>query len=321
MAAMLWMAWLIAPLASLSASALVQAEETYPRAEMLVEVEELIRATPDARASSYLILDARPRKKYEENHIPGALWVDTEQWSKAFATEATALARGLQGHLKKAADRRIVIYDDSRTNQAARVWWILRYAGARKVSLLNGGWLAWTARKAPVESGFTDVQKWPDPMQHMDEGDTTFAEANTKRLITMRQLLEVLKEPGQTQIVDARSEGEYCGMVGMAKRLGSIPGAIHLEWTDLLDAKTHRFKAPAELRELFAKAGIKLDQPAVTYCQSGGRASVMAFALELMGGRQVQNYYASWAEWGNQDETPIVKPKPKKPASDQVDRR
>ena len=35
----------------------------------------------------------------------------------------------------------------------------------------------------------------------------------------------------------------------------------------------------------------------------------MAFGLELMGGKDVRNYYRSWAEWGNDDATPVVKPK------------
>ena len=36
----------------------------------------------------------------------------------------------------------------------------------------------------------------------------------------------------------------------------------------------------------------------------------MAFTLELMGAKDVRNYYKSWAEWGNADDTPIVGPKP-----------
>jgi 3-mercaptopyruvate sulfurtransferase SseA len=38
----------------------------------------------------------------------------------------------------------------------------------------------------------------------------------------------------------------------------------------------------------------------------------MAFALELMGGKDVRNYYRSWAEWGNDPDTPVVKPETKK---------
>lgn len=32
----------------------------------------------------------------------------------------------------------------------------------------------------------------------------------------------------------------------------------------------------------------------------------MAFGLELMGAKDVSNYYRSWSEWGNADDTPVV---------------
>ena len=67
----------------------------------------------------------------------------------------------------------------------------------------------------------------------------------------------------------------------------------------------------AALEHLLAERHIDLDRPAVTYCQSGGRAAVVAFALELMGGKQVSNYYRSWAEWGNDPKTPVGKPQRK----------
>ena len=42
-----------------------------------------------------------------------------------------------------------------------------------------------------------------------------------------------------------------------------------------------------------------------------GRAAVLAFALELMGAPEVRNYYRSWAEWGNAEDTPVEKPRKK----------
>ena len=58
-------------------------------------------------------------------------------------------------------------------------------------------------------------------------------------------------------------------------------------------------------------ANIDPEKATVTYCQSGGRAAVAEFALELMGGKNVRNYYRSWAEWGNDESTPVVKPEKK----------
>ena len=108
--------------------------------------------------------------------------------------------------------------------------------------------------------------------------------------------------------MDARSKGEFCGTADTARKNGAIPGAVHLEWTETLDPKTKRFKSPAELLALLAERHIDVNKPAVTYCQSGGRAAAVAFVLELMGGNQVANYYRSWAEWGNAADTPVVQP-------------
>lgn len=76
----------------------------------------------------------------------------------------------------------------------------------------------------------------------------------------------------------------------------------------MIDKDTQRFKSPSQLSKLFQDAGIDLERPTATHCQSGGRASVMVFGMELMGAKAARNYYASWAEWGNAEDTPIVVP-------------
>ena len=109
------------------------------------------------------------------------------------------------------------------------------------------------------------------------------------------------------QIVDARSDAEFTGAdKHKNKRAGHVPTAKHLEWLDLIDQNTHRFKSSDQLAALFRQAGIVLDRPTATYCQSGGRAAVMVFGMDLMGATRTANYCASWHEWGNEDDTPIV---------------
>jgi thiosulfate/3-mercaptopyruvate sulfurtransferase len=195
----------------------------------------------------------------------------------------------------------VVIYDDNQGRDAARIWYILRYWGVKDVRLLNGGYPAWKASNGKttkdnvtVTTSASDIEKQPG------------------RLTTKDQLLQLLKSQ-PPQIVDARSDGEYCGTQETAKRNGAIPGAKHLEWSDTIDKKTGKFKSADDLAKLFKEAGIDPSKPAVTYCQSGGRAAVLAFTLELMGGKDVSNYYRSWAEWGNDPDTPIEKPQKSKP--------
>ncbi len=265
----------------------------YPRADLLMEAPALAK---DVAAKTAQTLDTRSNAKYDAGHVPGAVWVDVPAWSKAFAAgpdkEAWVKLLGACG-LDPAAP--VVVYGDD-VREAARVWWVLRYWGFKDTRLLNGGWAAWKSADGPV-SREAPVIKATTPKLTADLG----------RLATKEQVIELVNGKGQ-QIVDARSEKEFCGEQKMAKRGGAIPGARHLEWSDLLD-KDNRFKSADELRQLFKEHDVSLKEPAVTYCQSGGRASVLAFALELMGAKDVRNYYRSWNEWGNDPDTPIVVPK------------
>jgi thiosulfate/3-mercaptopyruvate sulfurtransferase len=268
-------------------------DDAYPRPGLLVEPAQLAR--PDA-AKGCAALDARPRKDYDRGHVPGARWVDAAAWAKAFGHGGDAGGwSGRIGDLGVGPGTRVVVYDDNDAKDAARVWWILRYWGVGDVRLLNGGWKAWQAGGFPTDTAGAIFQ--PGAFR---------AEARPERLATKGQLLGSLKG-GTLQVVDARSAAEFCGDERLNnRRAGAIPGARQLEWSDLIDRTTHRFKPAPELRRLFRQAGIALDRPSATYCQSGGRASVMAFALELMGADGVSNYYPSWAEWGDAADTPVT---------------
>jgi thiosulfate/3-mercaptopyruvate sulfurtransferase len=266
----------------------------YPRPELLLEASDLERP---AIAQRLHVLDARLKAKYEAGHVPGAIWVDQNAWSRAFyaGQEATAWSDRI-GALGIDLQTSVVVYDDGSVKDAARIWWILRYWGFQDARLLNGGWPAWQAAHGPVSHDVPAVTATQPRIS-----------PRADRLAHKDEMLRWLRDH-QQQIIDARSQGEYCGAEHTAKRNGAMPGAIHLDWVDLLD-KDHRFKSAENLAKLFHATGIQVDRPAIAHCQSGGRAAVMAFALELMGAKEVRNYYRSWSEWGNADDTPVVKPK------------
>jgi thiosulfate/3-mercaptopyruvate sulfurtransferase len=274
-------------------SALFAAEDAYPRPELLIEPSELAKA---ATAGRVVVLDARPQAEYAREHVPGARWVDHAAWAKAFGPGRDIEGWSeLIGELGIARDSTVVAYDDNATKDAARIWWILRYWGVADVRLLHGGWKAWRAEGLPTSS------EKSAPPQRVEFK----AQPISQRLATKDQILNLLSG-NKLQIIDARSEGEFCGTEGLQnKRAGAIPGAKHLEWSDLIDPQTDRFKPAGELRQLFREAGVDLNQSTASHCQSGGRASVMAFGLELMGAKDVRNYYPGWSEWGNADDTPI----------------
>jgi thiosulfate/3-mercaptopyruvate sulfurtransferase len=265
---------------------LTAADPEYPRANLLIEADKL---TP----ADFHIVDVRAKARFDEGHVPDARHADLGPWSKAILADKAGAAFWRTELVKAGVTPRkpTVVYADD-VRDAARAWWMLKYAGVPDVRLLNGGWKAYTSAKLPVQKDSAGAAVAP----HDWKPDPT-------RLADKKHVLEQLK--AGVICVDARTTAEFTGEKKMAKKGGHIPGAIHLEWVELLDPKTDKFLPPKELIKLVHDKRIDLDKPAVTYCQSGGRAAVVAFGLELAGGKNVRNYYPSWGEWGNADDTPV----------------
>ncbi|MEX0702146.1 MAG: sulfurtransferase [Planctomycetales bacterium] len=262
---------------------------------MLVSVDELESRIGEANLR---ILDARAVDEYVEGHVPQAVPVEVGEWKdqslaekglqdQAFWSEAVSLL-GIDGATN------VVVYADDPT-AAARVWWTLKYVGVPHVALLDGGWPAWRAAGGKVATDETEI-----------ESKGKFAARFQKeRLAEIGDLKESLEADAVT-VIDARSDEEHAGTSGPGARLGRIPGAKHLEWKQFLDADG-RFKSPEQIRSILAEQGIAGEKTVVTHCQSGGRAALDAFALELAGLPNVKNYYCGWSEWSKDEAAPVEK--------------
>jgi thiosulfate/3-mercaptopyruvate sulfurtransferase len=246
--------------------------------------------------SELAILDVREKKTYQQEHIPGARHVDVAAWrDKSLSPGGLHDAEfwsDAVGKLGIDNTTRAVVYGDNLTD-AARVWWTLKYLGLHHVALLDGGWQAWVDEDYPVEA--------VEPQFETAKFRPQFQAA---RLIELEDLLKSV-EADSVKVIDARSNEEFRGESATA-RSGHIPGAVHLEWKDLLDEKG-RFKNREELAELVAQRGISGDATVVTHCQTGGRASVDAFVFELLGYPNVKNYYCGWQQWSADEKAPIEK--------------
>jgi thiosulfate/3-mercaptopyruvate sulfurtransferase len=111
---------------------------------------------------------------------------------------------------------------------------------------------------------------------------------------------------GREQVLDARGADRVYG-TGIdpvhGGPNGRIPGALNLPFGGVLNADG-TYKSPDAIRAALTAAGIDLDQPVTTTCGSGVTASVLMFAMHLIGKHDTALYDGSWSEWGADPDTP-----------------
>ena len=272
----------------------------YANPGLLISADELSRTLSETEAKRPLILDLRPPDGYAAGHVPGALHLDLFGVSlidtdpaplKAFLwmIEHLFATRGVE------ASTPVVVYDDQSGIRAARAFWFLEHFGHPSVRVLDGGFGAWTRGGLPVtrDAAPATVTDWK-------------GSRDAATIATWREVTAAIGQPDSV-ILDARSDGEYCGTTVRAARGGAVPGAVHIEWTENL-GQDGAFKPASELKKMYEDAGVTPDREVITYCQGGYRAAHSYLALRLIGFPRVRNYIGSWKEWGDRLDLPIEIP-------------
>jgi thiosulfate/3-mercaptopyruvate sulfurtransferase len=130
------------------------------------------------------------------------------------------------------------------------------------------------------------------------------ATPNTVPVADAQHILQRL-ESDDLGLWDARSLNEYRGVARFAQYAGHIPGAVNLDWFEVMDRERNlRLKPMAQLREILTRLGLTPDKEIVTYCQTHHRSSLAWFVLKYLEYPQAKGYPGSWSDWGNRSDTP-----------------
>ena len=202
-----------------------------------------------------------------------------------------ALAKEVALRLRRhgvTGEERLVLYDRGDGIGALPAAQLAELAGHPRVAVLVGGIAAWPGE---LEEGQVELAKVREAA----------LEPNLSALPSRDELASRLDDPELT-ILDVRRDDEFAGRAGYPcdPRQGRIPGARHLEYTQLYD-EPGRPRDPDEIRAL---VGLPEDAEIVAYCHSGSRSALATLALRAAGYR-ARNYAGSWHEWSRHPELPI----------------
>ena len=249
---------------------------------------------------------ARGRQDYRASHIRGAVYADLDQdlsgsivpgrTGRHPLPDPESIVRIFSGW-GIGPETQVIAYDEfSGAMAAARLWWLLRWAGHDAAAVLDGGFKAWTASGLPCGSG--------------DESRRTagfVAAFRSELVVDAQQVLSVLSDPGWV-VLDARAADRYRGEnESMDPVAGHIAGAVSAPYASALEANG-AFKPKAELVRLYRAAmGGRDAEHTIVYCGSGVTAAHSVLSCMHAGMGMPRLYPGSWSEWITDTGRPTAK--------------
>lgn len=247
-----------------------------------------------------LLISICQEKVFITQHIPGSVLVKPAELVCGIepATGKLPSAEQLSDVFSRAGltdESHVIAYDDEGGGWAGRLIWTLDVIGHRHYSYLNGGLIAWIKAGYPLLAGESPVT------------DSNYRASIDRTVVA--DMEEVRSAIGDTDTVvwDVRTEEEFTGRKITAMRNGHIPGAVNLDWLELIDRTNDlRLVALPETRARLQSLGITPDKNIITHCQTHHRSGLSYLVGKALG-LSIKAYDGSWSEWGNQPDTPIEK--------------
>jgi thiosulfate/3-mercaptopyruvate sulfurtransferase len=138
---------------------------------------------------------------------------------------------------------------------ATFAYWIMRYAGHEDVKLIDGGYDEWVQAGGKNQDTGSSRKKTAYELHPREDLLANFSYVAS----------------GVAQLVDARLARDFL--------LGTIPGSVNIPYDDVVEGD--KIKNESSLQRVFSK--VDKNKPVVVYSTTGVKASVVWFALTLMG--------------------------------------
>lgn len=285
---------------------------------LFLTLASLARAAPDflvdatwlegaLKNPKTVLLEVRyfPHRYFTVGHIPGAQQV--QRFRDLGDNEHPVLMRlpsrsAFQATLRRLGvndDSQIVIYDDSRSVLASRLYFLLAYYGydMKRVKILDGGTVEWSA--------FNELSKdAPPPRQ---PGKVTLKEGDKRLSVEWSEVYDrvVARRDPKVVLLDNRPKDMYVGkVIRHSVQAGHIPGAINAVSLEATDAQSQKWLPLDQVAALYKD--VPKDATVITYCHDGFRSTLAWLQLKALGYQDVRFFNGGWAQWDHSLTLPIV---------------
>ena len=232
--------------------------------------------------------------EYKREHIDGAVFFDIDQIAepssqlphmfpskKIFTEKMQNLGLNKNDH--------VIIYDNSSLS-SARCWFLLRYFGHTKISILKGGLNQWKKNGGQTSAKRTYKKK----------GNFVSSEENIS-LVTKLEEMKNISISKVYNILDARSHLRFSGLEKEPRPglpSGHIPNSNNLPLSNLINSQGFLI-SNKEFKLLLKNLMIKEDDKIIATCGSGVSACVIALAFFCIGNKNISIFDGSWTEWAS----------------------
>ena len=244
------------------------------------------------------------RNEYNKSHIPGALYADLHDDLAGPVTKGVTgrhplpdkqvlverfSAMGIDNNTQ------VVAYDGTAGFMAAaRLWWLLKWAGHDKVAVLAGGKPAWQQHGFPLNNEVVTTTP------------AVFKANFRDGLLASVEEVTALVNSGDTHacLIDSRTADRYAGQNETIDPIaGHIPTATSRPFNAQVDAQGN-IAGPAVLKEHFAPDFAK--ENVIFYCGSGVTAAFNVLLAAHAGYPMPKLYAGSWSEWITDPARPVA---------------
>ncbi|MGI6404750.1 MAG: sulfurtransferase [Oscillospiraceae bacterium] len=242
-----------------------------------------------------VIVDMQAEENYLKSHIPGAVNIQLKDITVNLPVENMLAPKGKIAKVLGGAgidnNTTVVIYDEGKSLNSARLWWSMLVYGHDNIKVVSGGLPAIQAQGLELT----------DQLPQITPKEFVVQDRRDQYLVEMKDVLALLDEPNPNVILlDTRSDEEYLEQ-------GKIPGAVMYNYTRNF-YKDGTYLDTQATRINYLESGIRPENEIILYCRTSMRAAVSFLRLYDAGYRNLKIYDGAFLEWSASGQNPLEMP-------------